>query len=56
MDLVVDANILFSAAIKDGGTAALILHDDLQLHAPEYRFEEFETYQSTLLDRTERSP
>lgn len=56
MDLVVDANVLFSAAIRDSATATLILHDDLRLHAPAYLFEEFETYRGTLLDRTHREP
>jgi predicted nucleic acid-binding protein len=41
MDLVVDANVLFSAAIKESSTAELILRDDLRLMAPEYLFEEF---------------
>jgi len=56
MDLVVDANVLFSAAIKDSATAQLILRDDLRFHAPAYLFDEFETYRETILDRTHREP
>lgn len=55
MDLVVDANVLFSAAIKDSATAELLLRDDLALLAPEYLFEEFVEYRGMLLDRTHRS-
>jgi predicted nucleic acid-binding protein len=53
-DLVVDANVLFSAAIKDSATARMILRDDLRLHAPAYLFDEFETYEETILERTQR--
>lgn len=56
MDLVVDANVLFSAAITDGATAALLLRDELSLFAPAYLFEEFESYRETLLERTHREP
>lgn len=54
MDLVVDANVLFSAAIKQSKTAELILRDDLHLYAPEYLFEEFESYKDILLQKTHR--
>ena len=40
MKLIVDANILFSALIKDGVTRELILNDKLKLFTPEYIFEE----------------
>ena len=56
MDLVVDANILFSAAITDSKTSELLLRDDLSLYAPEYLFEEFEKYEDTLLEKTHREP
>lgn len=54
MDLVVDANVLFSAAIKDSATPRSIGLDERPLHAPEYLFEEFERYRETLLERTHR--
>lgn len=55
MDLVVDANILFSAAIRDGKTAELLLRDDLHLYAPEFLFVEFRKYEDSILEKTHRS-
>lgn len=55
MDLVVDANVLFSAAIKDSKTAELLLRDDLACHAPEYIFEEFARHRGGLLEKTHRT-
>jgi len=34
MRLVIDANILFAALIKDGKTAELLFHKQFDLHAP----------------------
>lgn len=56
MDLVVDANILFSAAIADSKTSELLLIDDLRLYAPEYLFQEFKKYEEELLEKTHREP
>ena len=56
MLLVVDANILFAAAIKDSKTAELMLSDKLELIAPEYIFSEFNKYRAEILEKTERSP
>lgn len=55
MDLVVDANVLFSAAIRDSKTAELLLRDDLAYHAPEYIFEEFAGHRGELLEKTHRT-
>ena len=55
MDLVVDANVLFSAAIKDSKTAELLLRNDLAYHAPEYVFEEFARHRGELLEKTHRT-
>lgn len=55
MDLVVDANILFAALIRDGATADLLFRDDLHLYAPEYLFTEFGKYRETVLEKTHRS-
>jgi predicted nucleic acid-binding protein len=44
MDLVIDANILFSALIKNGKTRELMLFDRLKLYSAEYLFEEFEKH------------
>lgn len=56
MELVVDANVLFSAAINDSATAAILLRDDIQLVGPAYLFEEFVKYRETLLERTHWEP
>jgi len=53
--LIVDANILFAALIKEGVTAELLISDKLQLFAPEYLFEEFSKYEQLILDKTYRS-
>jgi len=54
MDLVVDANILFAALIKDGTTSELMLHEDVHLFAPEYLLEEFEKYRELILRKTNK--
>jgi predicted nucleic acid-binding protein len=55
MKLVVDANILFAALIKEGFTAELMLSDKLQLFAPEFLFTEFKKYEEFILKKTHRS-
>ncbi len=55
MKLVVDANILFAALIKEGSTAKLLISDKLQLFAPEFLFEEFSKYEKLILKKTHRS-
>ncbi len=54
MDLVVDANILFSTLIKDGMTARIFFLDQLQLFAPEFLLEEFEKYEAEIRKKTHR--
>ena len=44
MDLVVDANILFSALIKNGSTRNLLIFQRFNLYSAEYIFEEFEKH------------
>lgn len=56
MDLVIDANVIFAALIKDGESARLILHDKIHLFAPEFLLEEFEVYRDLILKKTHRSP
>jgi predicted nucleic acid-binding protein len=53
--LVVDANILFSALIRDGHTRKLFFKDGLELYAPEYLFDEFGKYEDEILEKTRRS-
>ena len=55
MDLVVDANILFAALIKDGTTAKLLFLDDLHLYAPEFLLDEFNKHRNYLLNKTHRT-
>ena len=55
MDLVVDANVLFSVFIKDGVTAELLLDEDLHLFAPEFIIEEFEDHKYDIIRKTTRT-
>jgi len=55
MDLIVDANVLFSALIRKGETSRLILNERLHLYAPEFIFDEFEKYRDLILKKTHRS-
>jgi len=48
MDLVIDANILFSVLIKKGKTEELLFKDTLHLFAPEFFFDEFEKYRKLI--------
>lgn len=56
MDLVVDANIIFAALVRDGRTIELILEPDLHLFCPEFLFEEIEKHKEELLEKTKRTP
>ena len=55
MDLVIDANILFSVLIKRGKTEEIIFETDLRLFSPEFIFEEFDKYKEKILGKTERT-
>ncbi len=55
LKIVVDANILFAALIKDSKTSSLFLVDELDLFAPEFIFDEFEKYKEVIKDKTSRS-
>lgn len=55
MDLVIDANILFSVLIKEGKTEEILFEEDFHIFAPEFIFEEFEKYADFILNKTERS-
>ncbi len=41
MELIVDANILISALLKDGVTRKLLLSDEFKLYTPKFILEEF---------------
>lgn len=55
MILVVDANILFSALIKNSTTAKLMLDENLILITPEYIVDEFLKYEDIILKKTRRT-
>jgi predicted nucleic acid-binding protein len=54
MNLVVDANILFAALVKEGKTVEILLNPYFNLFATEFLFEEFEKYKEVLLHKTHR--
>ena len=53
MDLVIDANILFAALIKNSGTSEILFKHTL--FAPEFIFLEFRKYKDELKSKTHRS-
>ena len=55
MELVIDANILFSALIKDSITAEMLFKEDLKLYAPKFIIEEFSKYEDLILNKTKRT-
>jgi len=54
MKLVVDANVLFSALIKDSMTRKLFFEERLEIYAPEYLFEEFEEHKMEIMQKAHR--
>ena len=55
MDLVVDANIIFSALIKDNFSYTILFSGEFHLFTPEYIFTELEKHKEELLEKTERT-
>jgi predicted nucleic acid-binding protein len=55
MDIIVDANILFAALIKNSMTAKLMFVERLHLYAPEYLLDEFKKYRREILNKTHRT-
>jgi len=55
MILVIDANILFSALIKNSVTTEIILEGDVQLFAPEFIIQEFFKYEELIMNKTNRT-
>ena len=51
MKVVVDANILFSALLKEGLTRRIWFHPDVQLCAPTHLIREFMKHRQTLRNR-----
>src|SRR3990167_5176246 len=56
MELVLDANILFAALIKDDFTSELLFNDRLHLFAPDFLISEFYSYERLILVKTSRKP
>ena len=52
MKLVVDANVLFSALIKQSKTLELLLHPFFELYSVEFIFQEFEKHKDKVLEKT----
>jgi len=55
MDLVVDANIIIAALLKDGVTYQLFFSDRLRLFTTEYIFDELQQHSDELLQKTKRT-
>ena len=55
MELVVDANVLFSAMIKEGFTTELMFSDQIRLFAPEFLLEEVFKHENEILEKTKRN-
>ncbi len=55
MDLVVDANVLIAALIKDSFSYNILFSDKFHLFTPEYIFTEFEKHKEEILEKTERT-
>src|SRR3989344_7586163 len=53
MDLIIDANILFAALIKEGITSDILFKHTL--YAPEFIMDEFKKYKEELKKKTKRS-
>src|SRR3989338_9105595 len=55
MDLVVDANVLFSALIKESFSYNLLFSEKFHLFTPEYIFTELEKHKEEILKKTEHT-
>lgn len=55
MDLVIDANILFSICINTSKAEDILFSNDLNIFAPEFLFEEFKKYEKYILNKTKRN-
>ena len=54
LKLIVDANIIFSALIKEGITAELLVDSRLELYSPLYVLDEIAEHKDLILRKTER--
>lgn len=56
MKLVVDANILFAALIRQNATFLLLFEDDFDLYVPEFIFDELALHRDEILRKTSATP
>lgn len=52
MNIVVDANIVFAALIRDNVTRFLLFREDLNIYAPEFLFVEIEKYSEEICKKS----
>lgn len=55
MRLVVDANVLFAALLKEGATRKIFRAGQLEFYSPSFVLEEFSRHKTALLDKSEAS-
>ncbi len=55
MDLVVDANVLIAALIKEGTSYTLLFEERFHLYTAEYIFTEIEEHKEEILNKTKRT-
>lgn len=55
MQLIIDANILFSLLIKEGKAVEVFFNLDNKVYAPEFIIEEFEKHKQEILKKTNRT-
>lgn len=55
MDLVIDANVLFSVLIKESFAHDLLFSSSFHLFTPEYIFAELEKHKDEILKKTKRT-
>jgi predicted nucleic acid-binding protein len=56
MRLVVDANVLFSAMIKNSTTRRIFFDENIELFAPDFLIDEFRKYERLILDKAQKTP
>ena len=52
MKVTIDANVFFSALIRDGFTRSLMIKSDFTLYAPQFILIEFNKHESYLLEKS----
>lgn len=55
INIVVDANIIFAALIRDNVTRFLLFREDLNIYAPEFLFVEIEKYSDDICKKSGKS-